>query len=59
MNNPEPANSVHPLFARILASHAALPGQPPANPWPFPPPEYPTAVWPEGLTHLPQQGGAL
>ena len=59
MSNPEPANSLNPLFAEILARHMALPAAPaPANPWPFSP-EYPTAVWPEGLTHLPQQGGAL
>ena len=56
MNNPT-ANELHPLFQQILARHMALPGQP-AQPWPLPA-EYPTAKWPEGLTHLPQQGGAL
>lgn len=55
--NDQPANSLHPLFADLLARHAAQPGQP-AQPWPLPAGPYPTARWPEGLTHLPQ-GGAL
>lgn len=57
MNNPSLANALHPAFAEILARHMALPGQP-AQPWPLPAGPYPTAQWPEGLTHL-QQGGAL
>ena len=58
MSHPEPANALHPAFAEILARHMALPGQP-AQPWPLPAGPYPTAKWPEGLPHLPQQGGVL
>ena len=40
-------STLHPLFATILGQHmsAAIPA-PPVGP-------YPTAQWPEGLTHLP------
>lgn len=43
------------------AAQAATPAQAPAHNlghWPLPAGPYPTAKWPEGLTHLQQPGDA-